>query len=153
MMQKRNSRCRLIGRLALAVTAAGCFAGCGFTPWRETPFRSPADVEHIRLEHHDSPRITVEKIWLERKEDGLAVTGYVQRANLDVEDTMGSNLIVSLRDTSGTELRSTPIDFEPRQIPQQRRPTASSTYRCVLDPLPPNTAVIVVTARDDRPKS
>ena len=137
----------------LALCAAGLLAGCGFTPWRETPFRAPADVAHIRLEHRDSPRITVDKIWLERKEDGLAVTGYVQPANLDVTDTMGSHLIISLRDANGAELRSTSVDFAPRQIPRHRRPSGVSTYRCVLDPLPPNTAMIVVTASDDRPKS
>jgi hypothetical protein len=66
---------------------------------------------------------------------------------------MGSHLIVSLRDASGAELRAIPIDFSPRQIPQHRRPSAVSSYRCLLDPLPFNTATIVVSARDNRPSA
>ena len=151
--ETRHSRRPRVWPLVHAFLAAGLFSGCGFTPWRVTPFRAPGDVAHIRLEHRDSPRIAVDKIWLERKEGSLAVTGYVQRARLDVEDTMGSHLVVSLLDANGAELRSTPIDFGPRQIPRHRRPPAVSTYRCVLDPLPPDTATIVVTARDDRPTS
>jgi hypothetical protein len=121
-------------------------------PGRATPFRPPPDVAHIRLERQDSARVVVDKIWLERKEDGLFVKGYVM-ARLGVDDTMGSHLIVSLRDANGAELRSLPTDFSPRQIPQQRRPSGVSTYRAALDPLPPNTATIVVTARDDRPST
>lgn len=148
-MQARSHR---LGRALLAALLAGLAAGCGFTPWRATPFRAPADVAHIRLERSDSARIAVDKLWLERKSDGLFVTGYVMR-KLGADDTMTSQLIVSLRDAAGAELRSIPTDFYPRQIPTHRRPAAVSSYRCALDPLPPNTAVIVVSATDDRPRS
>lgn len=94
----------------------------------------------------------VDKIWLERKADGLFVTGYVMR-HPKADDTMGSQLVVTLRDANGAELRSIPTDFYPRQIPQQRRPTGVSNYRCALDPLPPGTSVIVVSASDSRPSS
>lgn len=151
MCKRRNNLARLLGFGALLGVAA-CFpTGCTYMPGRVTPFRPPADVAHIRLERQNSARIAVDKIWLERKEQGLVVVGYVTPADLSVSDTMGSHLIVSLRDAGGVELRTIPVDFAPRQIPRQRRPSATSTYRCALDPLPPNTALIVVTARDDRP--
>ncbi len=139
----------LAARVVLTLFAVVAFAGCGFTPWRATPFRAPADVAHIRLERQDSARIIMDKIWLERKEDGLFVTGYVMR-HPKADDTMGSQLVVTMRDANGAELRSITTDFYPRQIPPQRRPTGASNYRCALDPLPPNTATIIVTARDDR---
>ena len=141
-----------MARVLPALLAIVAFAGCGFTPWRATPFRAPADVAHLRLERHDSARIIVDKIWLERKADGLFVTGYVMRQP-KADDTMGSQLVVTMRDANGVELRSIQTDFYPRQIPQQRRPTGVSNYRCALDPLPPGTSVIVVSASDSRPSS
>jgi hypothetical protein len=149
MSKRRNSSTRFAFRVLVALGAAVLLAGCTFMPGRATPFHPPADVAHIRLERQDSARIIVDKIWLERKEDGLFVRGYVM-SKLGVDDTAGSHLIVSLRDASGTELRSASVDFAPRQIPQQRRPTGVSLYRFALDPLPPGTTSIVVTARDDR---
>lgn len=149
--KRPNPEPRVLRVLCVSILA-GLLTGCGFTPWRATPFRAPADVANIRLERKDSARIIMDKIWLERKEDGLFVTGYVMR-NLNADDTMGSQLIVSLRDSSGIELRSIPIDFHPRQIPQQRKPTGTSKYRCALDTLPPNTATIVVSANDNRPST
>jgi hypothetical protein len=151
---------RLIKNSAWGIAAAGAFTfvvaalltACSMTPWSKTPFRPPADVAHLRLEGADSARVIVDKIWLERKEHGLVVTGYVM-AKVGVEDTMESHLIVSLRDANGVELRSASVDFAPRQVPRQRRPLGVSQYRLALDPLPPNTAAIVVTARDDRPAS
>lgn len=154
MCKRRNNLARRLVLGALFGVAVGIFAGCTYMPGRATPFRPPADVAHLRLERQDSARIAVDKIWLERKEQGLVVTGYVTLADLGVTDTMGSYLVVSFRDAGGAELRTTPVDFASRQIPRHRRPpSAVSTYRCPLDPLPPNTAIIVVTARDDRPSS
>lgn len=149
MCKRRNNLARRLVLGALFGLAVGIFAGCTYMPGRATPFRPPADVAHLRLERQDSARIAVDKIWLERKEQGLVVTGYVM-SKLGVDDTTGSHLIVSLRDASGTELRSAPVDFAPRQIPPQRRPAGVSLYRFSLDPLPSGTALIVVTARDDR---
>lgn len=149
--QKRNSPLSRAGWLMLVAAAVGLLAGC-VTPWGPTPFRAPVDVSHIRLERHDSERILMDKIWLERKADGLFVRGYVV-SRLGVTDTMGSYLIVSLRDAEGHELRSSPADFAPRQVPRRRPYMELSAYRFPLDPLPPNTATIVVTARDDRPSS
>jgi hypothetical protein len=53
---------------------------------------------------------------------GLVVAGYVM-AKFGVADTMGSHLIVFLRDASGKEMHYAPVDFAPRQIPQHRRPS------------------------------
>lgn len=137
------------GRYVLALLAVVLVAGC-VTPFGPTPFRAPADVAHIRLERQDSAQIALDKIWLERKSDGLFVTGYV-RAQEGVTDTTGSRLLVSIRDERGKELRALAGDFEPRQIPLRvRMPYRISRYRVHLDPMPPDAATIVVAARDDR---
>jgi hypothetical protein len=150
--QTKNNPRRIAVLFALTCCVLGLLAGCTYMPGRATPFRPPDDVAHVRLERQDSERILVDKIWLERKEDGLFVRGYVT-SRLGVIDTMGSHLIVLLRDARGNEIRSTPADFAPRQVPQRRKPMGISEYRVSLDPLPPNTATVVVTARDDHRSS
>jgi hypothetical protein len=90
MCQRKNNAARVLGAVALLVLAAGFSAGCTYMPGRVTPFRPPADVAHLRLERQNSARIAVDKVWLERNEQGLAVTGYVMPADLSVTDTMGS---------------------------------------------------------------
>ena len=146
----RNSS-RLVRALILAslVGAVGLTSGCAVRPWSATPFRAPADVAHIKLTQRDSPSIVADKLWLERRGGTLFLSGYVM-AKVGVTDTMGSQVVVSVRDASGNELRSMPVDFHPRQIPQQRRPAGVSRYSVQLDPLPPQTAEIVVRASDDR---
>lgn len=93
----------------------------------------------------------VDKIWLERREGALFVTGYVI-PELGVNDTMRCYVVVTLLDADGVELRSMPVDFQPRQIPVRiRGPKAVGRYSCPLDPLPPETAVVRVAASDNRP--
>ena len=117
------------------------FAGCA------TPFRAPADVAHIQLDRADSPLVSVEKIWLERKNGPLVVTGYVLK-ELSTDDTTGTHLDVTLFDAGGRVLRSTVEHFEPRQIIKRPRQPADATYRVVLDPLPPGTVRIEVRAHE-----
>lgn len=117
------------------------FAGCA------TPFRAPPDVAHIQLDRADSPLVSVEKIWLERKTGPLVVTGYVVK-ELATEDTTGTHLDVTLFAADGRVLRSTVEHFEPRQIPRRYRQPDDATYRVVLDPLPPGTVRIEVRAHE-----
>ena len=149
-MCRKRSSCAHTGVSLVGIVVATLLGGCAFAPWRATPFRPPSDVAHLQLERRDSEQVVVDKIWLERKKDGLFVRGYVM-AQLGVTDTTGSYLLVSLRDSQGAELRSMSVDFHPRQIPRQRRPSSGvAGYRAALDPLPAKTAIILVTARDDR---
>ena len=116
-------------------------AGCA------TPFRAPPDVANIELVRFDSPLVSVEKIWLERKNGPLVVTGYVIK-ELSTEDTTGTHLDVILLDAGGRVLRSTLEHFEPRQIPRRYRRPDYATYRVQIDPLPPGTARIEVRAHE-----
>ena len=61
------------------------FAGCA------TPFRAPPDVANIELVRFDSPLVSVEKIWLERKNGPLVVTGCVLK-RLSADDTTKTHL-------------------------------------------------------------
>lgn len=117
------------------------FAGCA------TPFRAPSDVAHIQLDRADSPLVSVEKIWLERKHGPLVVTGYVLK-ELATEDTTNTHLDVTLFDAGGRVLRSSVEHFEPRQILRRYRQPSVATYRVVLDPLPPGTVRIEVRAHE-----
>lgn len=128
--------------LILSLGAIGMlFAGC------TVPFRAPSDVAQIKLEISDSPVVLMRKIWLERKDGPLVVTGYVVK-RLDVEDTTQTHLDVILYDAKGQLLRSTVEHFEPRQIPKRYRRPDYVTYRIVLDPLPVGVARIAVRAHE-----
>lgn len=129
-----KSQCAL---LSVALALAGC----------ATPFRAPSDVANVILERVDSPLVRVEKIWLERKNGPLVVTGFVLK-RLETEDTTGSHLDVTLYDAAGQVLRRTVEYFEPRQIPDRYRRLDDATYRVVLDPLPAGTARIEVRAHE-----
>lgn len=121
----------------MALALAGC----------ATPFRAPLDVANIKLARFDSPLVSVEKIWLERKHGPLVVTGYVIK-ELSTEDTTGTHLDVTLFDAGGQVLRSTVEHFEPRQIPRRYRRPDYATYRVPLDPLPAGTDRIEVRAHE-----
>jgi hypothetical protein len=128
-------------------------AGCTYAPWKLTPFRPPTELAHLRLEGRDSATLMVDKIWLEQYDGDHFVKGYVT-PQMGVKDTTRSQVIISIRDSDGTELRSIPADFEPRQIPERSRlPHAVGTYKAHIDPLPPSAAIIVVLANDDRTAS
>lgn len=116
-------------------------AGCA------TPFRAPADAAHIKLERVDSPVVVVEKIWLERKDGPLAVTGYVIR-RLNADDTTKTHLDVTLYDSAGRVLRSTVEHFEPRQINDRFRRHGDARYRVELGLPPPDIARIEVRAHE-----
>ncbi|HVT71943.1 MAG TPA: hypothetical protein VHD61_02325 [Lacunisphaera sp.] len=105
-----------------AALAAFCLSGCA------TPFRAPADAAHIKLERVDSSAVVVEKIWLERKNGPLAVTGYVIK-RLDADDTTKTHLDVTLFDRSGRVLRSTVEHFEPADIRPRWRRHSDARYR------------------------
>jgi hypothetical protein len=123
--------------LLVALALAGC----------ATPFRAPSDVAHIKLDRADSPVVIIEKIWLERKEGSLALTGYVIR-RLDARDTTQTHLDVSLYAADGRLLRSTVEHFQPRQITTRSRRHNDSSYRIRLDPLPAGTTRILVQAHE-----
>jgi hypothetical protein len=129
---------RITGFMLLATLS---LAGCA------TPFRAPPDVAHIKLERVDSPVVIVEKIWLERKNGPLVVTGCVLK-RLSADDTTKTHLDVTLYDQTGQVLRSMIENFEPRQIRRQWRRPGIGTYRVVLDPLPAGTARIEVRAHE-----
>ncbi len=112
-----------------------------------TPFRAPSDVAHIQLDRVDSPVVIIEKIWLERKEGALALTGYVIK-RLDVRDTTQTHLDVNLYAADGRLLRSTVEHFEPRQITPRFRRHSDARYHVLLDPLPPGTTRIEVRAHE-----
>lgn len=123
--------------LSVALALAGC----------ATPFRAPPDVANVILERGDSPLVRVEKIWLERKNGPLVVTGYVIK-RLETEDTTGTHLDVTLFDSSGRVLRSTVEHFEPRQIQHRLRRPDYASYSVPLDPLPSGTVRIEVRAHE-----
>jgi len=130
--------------LMLLLGAAGAFfAGCA------TPFRPPADVAHVKLATSDAESTTVmlSKIWLERKDGPLVVTGYAVK-RLDAKDTTQTHLDVILSNAAGQVLRRTVDHFEPRQIPRRYRRPDYATYRVALDPLPTGTARIEVRAHE-----
>jgi hypothetical protein len=125
----------------LAAIAFFGLAGCA------TPFRAPPDVAYIKLDRVDSPLVRVEKIWLERKQGPLVVTGYVIK-RLETEDTTGTHLDLTLYDAAGQVLRRTVEHFEPQQIPRRSRLPDYATYRVTLDPLPTGTTRIEVRAHE-----
>lgn len=128
--------------LILSLGVAGLLlVGCA------TPFRAPSDVAHLKLERVDSPVVVVEKIWLERKNGPLVVTGYVVK-RLEAEDTTQTHLDVTLYDAAGQVLRNSVEHFEPRQIPHRYRRPDDATYRVSLDPLPAGTARVEVRAHE-----
>jgi hypothetical protein len=112
-----------------------------------TPFRAPADVAHIKLDRADSPVVIIEKIWLERKEGALVLTGYVLK-RLEAKDTTQTHLDVSLYAADGRLLRSTLEHFEPRQIKRRSSRHSDARYRVQLDPLPAETTRILVQAHE-----
>jgi hypothetical protein len=128
---------------------------CAFLAGCATPFRAPPDVAHLQLERVDSPVVMVTKIWLEKKEGPLVVTGYVIK-RLSADDTAQTHLDITLYDTAGRTLRNTVEHFEPRQIPRGRRMPDSGTYRVTLarsHPAPPESKFSRTTARTgSRPK-
>jgi hypothetical protein len=147
-MSRRSGR---VVAAALALVALTLVTGCVVRPWSKTPFVAPADVAHIKLEGRDSALLMVHKHWLERKNGTLVVKGYVM-PRLETKDTLHSRVVITLRDAAGAELKSIPVDFAPRPIPRRiRLPLAVGTFVCPLDPLPTNTATIVIAVRDDRP--
>jgi hypothetical protein len=128
--------------LVLLLSAAGIvLAGC------TTPFRAPADVATIKLDRVDSPVVIVEKIWLERKEGPLVVTGYTLK-RLEATDTTQTHLDVTLYDATGQVLRRTVEYFEPRQIIRRFSRPGFGTYRVPLDPLPAGTVRLEVKAHE-----
>lgn len=154
MLSRRTKSSR--NRLAFLVTIGllvAVAAGCTYMPGRLTPFAPPTELAHLRLEGRDSASLILDRVWLERHDGRFFVKGYVM-PKLGVRDTMGSHVIISLRDANGAELRLIGADFHPRQIPvRTRMPHAVGTYTAQLDPLPQSTAIIVVSANDDRPGS
>ena len=124
----------------IAAIAVFGLAGCA------TPFRAPPDVAHITLDRVDSPVVRVQKIWLERKDGALVVTGYVVR-RLDAAETAQTHLDVTLYDATGRVLRSTVGHFEARKMAQPRKHPATA-YRVVLDPLATVTYRIEVRAHE-----
>jgi hypothetical protein len=124
-----------------AVLALFSLAGCA------TPFRAPRDVAHIKLERADSPVVIVEKIWLERKNGPLVVTGYLLK-RMGATDTTHTHLDVTLFDATDHVLRKTTGPLDPPQIPRGRGMHGHSRYRVTLDPLPPETSRIEVRAHE-----
>lgn len=112
-----------------------------------TPYRAPGDAVHIKLERADSPVIIVEKIWLDRTEGPLAVTGYVLR-RLEAEDTTKTHLDVTLFDSTGGVLRSSVGQFEPKQIPRRVAHHRHARYRVELGAPPAEIARIEVRAHE-----
>jgi hypothetical protein len=127
--------------LSVALIAAVALAGC------VTPFRPPADLAHIKLTVANSPLVSVEKAWLERKNGPLVIRGYVVR-QLEADDTSNTHLDVTLYGANGEVLRKTVEHFEPRQIPGGIRRHNDASYRVPLDPLPKETARIEVRAHE-----
>lgn len=126
----------------LLVGAVGLvLAGCA------TPFRAPADVANIKLDRVDSPVVIVEKVWLERKDGPLVVTGYILK-RLEATDTTQTHLDVTLYDAAGSVLRRTMAHFEPRQITRRFSRPGFGTYRVPLDPLPAGTVRLEVKAHE-----
>lgn len=132
---------RFIHLLALGSAAMAALLTSGCT----TPFRSPPDLAHVRLQGVDSPVIRVEKIWLERKDGQVAVRGYVLR-RLAATDTTGTHLDVTLYDAGGRVLRTSRETFSPKQIVRRHRGPDYASYRVALDPLPQGVARIEVRA-------
>jgi hypothetical protein len=127
--------------ILLAALALFGLAGCA------TPFRAPSDAAHIKLDRIDSPVVVVEKIWLERKNGLLAVTGYVIK-RLNADDTTRTHLDVTLFDSAGRVLRSTVEHFEPRQILPRLRRNSDGRYHVVLTVPPAEIARIEVRAHE-----
>lgn len=117
-------------------------AGCA------TPFRAPSDVAHIKLERIDSPVVMVEKIWLERKNDGpLILKGYVLK-RLIADDTTQTHLDVTLYDGAGRVLRTSVERFTPQRIVRRFRQLPYASYSVNLDPLPSGTTRIEVRVHE-----
>lgn len=110
--------------ILLACTAL--LTGCA------TPFRPPADAAHVRLARNGSPTVLVEKIWLERHDDRLCVTGYVIR-RLGAADTTRTHLDVTAYGAGRNILAQVTTEFAPRQIPRQCRPAGVAEYHAIVE--------------------
>lgn len=112
-----------------------------------TPSRTPPGVAHIELIGESSAVITVGKPRVEKADGPLLLTGYVIR-RLEATTTTQTHLDVELVDASGARLRTSVEHFEPVDIPRRHKRRSFATYQVPLDPMPANTARIVVRAHE-----
>lgn len=129
----------------LAIFFVACFAGCA------TPFQAPSEAAHIKLERTDSDLLWVYKIWLERgkNQEGLYLTGYVQKRLLGTSSTKGSHLDVLIKNKQGIIIQTEVTGFTPAELRRRPRPPHQvGVYRIRLDPLPDEAACIEVRAHD-----
>lgn len=104
-------------------------------------------MAHIELIGESSSVITVGTSRLDREDGPLILTGYVIR-RLGPTDTTQTHLDVELVDASGALLRTSVEHFKPRDIPRRHKRRSFGAYRVSIDPLPANTARIVVRAHE-----
>lgn len=109
--------------------------------------RTPPDLSYIVREHANSDKVKVRDFEVVRYEGQLLLAGKVGRQFFDA-DTSKTHLDVTLHAPDGSVLRALTSDFNPRQVSRGHRMPGSSSYRVVLDPLPPGLARVVVRAHD-----
>ena len=108
---------------------------------------TPADLASIKREHVNSEKVSVRDFELIRYEDQLLLVGKVGRIYFDA-DTSRTHLDVTLYAADGSVLRALTSEFNPRQVYRGYRMAGTSSYRVVLDPLPPGLARVEVRAHD-----
>jgi hypothetical protein len=110
-------------------------------------------VAHVRFELVDSPLVAVSKAWLERKDGQLLLRGYVLRRP-ETKDTSATCLEVALLSESGTVLRVSQENFEPRQIRRLPRMPDSASFKINLGVWPAQASRISIRAHEgSRPSS
>lgn len=97
----------------------------------------------------DSAVLRVGRFWVEQAPGQATVLkGHLSRKSPD-GDTSKSYLLISLRDSSGRELLSKKIGFEPQAMAEDWGPHAQgATFRHAFADFPANVAEIVVKAVD-----
>ncbi len=128
--------------LPLLVAGISVFAGaCA------TPPQTPPELAHIELIGESSPIISVKKPRVERSHGQLLLTGHVVRL-LSANETTQTHLDVAYVAASGAVIRTSIEHFEPRDIPRRHKRPSYAAYRVLMDPLPADTARIVVRAHE-----
>lgn len=133
-------------KLLVLLCVLGLLSGC------VVPFRTPPDLAHIRLSAVSSTQVGVDKLWLQRADDGsLHLHGYVIR-RIRAEDTTTTHLDVLILDASGREIAREKVAFTPAQLPVRQRMRGVGEFEVRINSIPASISQIEVRAHEVDPK-
>jgi len=121
----------------LAVALTGCAS-----------FLTPPDLAHVKVECVDAPRAFLRQTRLQGSVSHLVLSGQVERG-FGYPDTTRLHIDVNLLDTAGQIVRSTVVEFSPRQLPRPGHPSRGRAhFTSDLGALPPSATKIEVRLHD-----